>query len=30
LAYGKDDSEIWIATIDKEALKKALVPASVT
>lgn len=25
LAYGKDDSEIWIATIDKEALKKALV-----
>jgi len=25
LAYGKDDAEIWIATIDKEALKKALV-----
>jgi len=26
LAYGKDDCEIWIATIDKAALKKALVP----
>ncbi len=26
LAYGKDDCEIWIATIDKNALKKSLVP----
>lgn len=25
LAYGKDDREIWIAIIDKKALKKALV-----
>lgn len=25
LAYGKDDSEIWIATIDKEALKRSMV-----
>lgn len=24
LAYGKDDSEIWIATLDKAALKKSL------
>ena len=30
LAYGKDDSEIWIATIDKAALKKALMPVGVT
>lgn len=27
LAYGKDDQEIWIAILDKEALKKALIPA---
>ena len=26
LAYGKDDCEIWIMTIDKEALKKAMKP----
>ncbi len=26
MAYGKDDYEIWIATIDKDALKKSLVP----
>lgn len=26
LAYGKDDCEIWIATLDKEALKKHLIP----
>ena len=26
LAYGKDDSEIWIATLDKQALKNALTP----
>ncbi len=26
LAYGKDDCEIWIATLDKEALKSSLVP----
>jgi predicted GH43/DUF377 family glycosyl hydrolase len=26
LAYGKDDSEIWIATIDKLELKKSLLP----
>lgn len=26
VAYGKDDCEVWIATIDKNALKKALVP----
>lgn len=26
LAYGKDDYEMWIATIDKEVLKKALKP----
>jgi predicted GH43/DUF377 family glycosyl hydrolase len=26
VAYGKDDSEIWIGTIDKLALKKALKP----
>jgi predicted GH43/DUF377 family glycosyl hydrolase len=25
MAYGKDDYEIWIATIDKEALKKSLI-----
>jgi len=28
LAYGKDDQEMWIATIDREKLKKALVPVS--
>lgn len=28
LAYGKDDAEIWIATIDKNALKKAMVSLS--
>ena len=28
LAYGKDDCEIWIATIDKNALKKAMAPLS--
>ncbi len=27
LSYGKDDSEIWIATIDLNALKDSLVPA---
>jgi hypothetical protein len=26
VAYGRDDREIWIATLDKEALKKALIP----
>ncbi len=26
VAYGKDDCEVWIATIDKKELKKALVP----
>ncbi len=26
MAYGKDDCEIWIATLDKEQLKKFLVP----
>lgn len=26
MAYGKDDCEIWIATLDKEQLKKGLVP----
>jgi predicted GH43/DUF377 family glycosyl hydrolase len=26
MVYGKDDYEMWIATIDKGALKKALVP----
>jgi predicted GH43/DUF377 family glycosyl hydrolase len=26
VAYGKDDCEIWIATLDKDALKKALMP----
>ncbi len=26
MAYGKDDCEIWIATLDKEALKNSLVP----
>ena len=24
VAYGKDDSEMWVATLDKEALKKTL------
>ncbi len=28
VAYGKDDNEIWIATIDKTVLKKALVPVT--
>ncbi len=28
VAYGKDDCEIWIATIDKEELNKALKPVS--
>jgi predicted GH43/DUF377 family glycosyl hydrolase len=28
VAYGKDDCEIWIATIDKTTLKNALVPVS--
>lgn len=28
VAYGKDDCEIWIATLDKEELKKALVPVT--
>ena len=28
LSYGKDDSEMWIAIIDKEALNQALVPIS--
>lgn len=28
VAYGKDDCEIWIATLDPEALKKALVPVA--
>ncbi len=26
VAYGKDDCEMWIATLDKDALMKALVP----
>ncbi len=26
MAYGKDDREMWIATLDKEELKKSLVP----
>ncbi|HSX12519.1 MAG TPA: hypothetical protein VLF61_03430 [Rhabdochlamydiaceae bacterium] len=26
VAYGKDDREIWIATIDKKALKQSMVP----
>jgi predicted GH43/DUF377 family glycosyl hydrolase len=26
LAYGKDDEEVWIAILDKQQLKKALVP----
>jgi len=26
LAYGKDDCEIWIATLDKKALKNSLIP----
>ncbi len=26
VAYGKDDCEIWIATLDREELKKSLVP----
>ncbi|HSX10139.1 MAG TPA: hypothetical protein VLF94_00260 [Chlamydiales bacterium] len=26
MAYGKDDCEIWIATLDKEALMNSLVP----
>lgn len=26
VAYGKDDSEIWIATLDKDALMRSLVP----
>lgn len=26
VAYGRDDREMWIATLDKEALMKALVP----
>lgn len=26
MAYGKDDHEIWIATLDKKVLKNALVP----
>ena len=30
LAYGKDDCEIWIATIDREKLKKHLLPVSKT
>lgn len=29
LVYGKDDSQIWIATIDLEKLKKALVPIEI-
>jgi predicted GH43/DUF377 family glycosyl hydrolase len=30
LVYGKDDYEIWIATLDKEALKKSLVSVEET
>lgn len=26
IAYGKDDQEIWIATLDKQALKSSLIP----
>jgi predicted GH43/DUF377 family glycosyl hydrolase len=26
VAYGKDDCEIWIATLDKEELKRTMVP----
>lgn len=29
LAYGKDDTEMWIATLDLAELKKAMVPVSV-
>ncbi len=28
VAYGKDDCEIWIATLDKEELKKHLIPVT--
>lgn len=28
VAYGKDDCEVWIATLDKEALLRSLVPVS--
>jgi len=28
IAYGRDDHEIWIATIDKKALKKSLIPVA--
>lgn len=28
VAYGKDDHEVWIATIDREELKKALKPTT--
>lgn len=30
LAYGKDDNEIWVATIDKDLLKEVLLPVSST
>jgi predicted GH43/DUF377 family glycosyl hydrolase len=26
IAYGKDDCEVWIATLDKKALKESLIP----
>ncbi len=26
VAYGKNDCEMWIATLDKEELKKSLIP----
>ena len=28
VAYGKDDCEIWIATLDKAALKRSLIPVT--
>ena len=30
VAYGKDDQEIWIATLDKKALKASLIPVMAT
>ena len=30
VAYGKDDREMWIATLDKDALKNAMVPIQET
>lgn len=30
VAYGKDDSEMWIATLDKDILMKSLIPVEIT